>query len=260
MHNRIQDAFEPIRATEGLKQKTNAFIHSEMRKGHRKARAPLGYALACCTLLLLVVCGVGAVHIYQTPVSYISVDINPSVELALNRFDRVVDATAYNDDGAQILQTLDLNHKRYTEAVELLLSDESFQRYLSQDSLLSFTVVSDKEAALLAGIQQCQGYAQANAVCHSANAQLVEDAHHSGLSFGKYQAFLELSQYDKTITAEDCKNLSMGQIRDLIRQHQTGAESPSSGGQGAGHHGGNGQQPGHGGGYGYRGGRGAGKE
>lgn len=249
MNNKIHDAFEPIHATQGLKENLTSLIHSEIAKRKHKTHVPMRAALVCCAMLAIVVCGIGGYNFYQAPVSYISVDINPSVELVLNRFDLVVEATAYNDDGARILQNLNLNHKPYTQAVELLLADETFESYLTEDSLLSFTVVSDKEEALLAGIQQCQGYAQTNAVCHSANAELVENAHHSGLSLGKYQAFLELSQYDSTITAEDCKGLSMRQIRNLISGYQSGLDMPAGGGQGNGHHG-------QGGGHGYRGGRG----
>lgn len=258
MNNKIYDAFETIHATESLKQTVKARIHNEAAKQPRKLHLPMRYAIACCAMLAVVLCGLGGYSLYQTPVSYISVDINPSVELSLNRFDRVIEATAYNDDGAQILQNLNLNNKPYMQAVELLLADEAVESYLSADALLSFTVVSDKEEALLAGIQQCQGYAQANAVCHSVNAQLVEDAHHNGFSFGKYQAFLELSQYDSSITAEECRNLSMRQIRDLISTYQGESNAAAGGGQDNGHRGqsGNSDHDQHGGGYAYHDGRG----
>lgn len=237
MNNKFYDALEPIRASEGLKQNMNEFLHSELLKRRRKTYKPMRYALACCTMLVIMICGIGGYSFYKMPVSYISVDVNPSVELALNRFDRVVNVTAFNDDGARILQKLNLKNKSYTEAVELLLSDRTFESYLSAESLLSFTVVSDKEEALLAGIQQCKGYVLVNAECHGVNADNMEAAHHNGLSFGKYQAYLELFEYDKTITPDDCKLLSMRQIRDRISQYTNGeaaADAPVSGGQGNG--------------------------
>ncbi|MEG2074609.1 MAG: hypothetical protein RRY54_07560, partial [Angelakisella sp.] len=205
-------------------------------------------AIACCAML--VVCGIIGYNFYQTPVSYISIDVNPSLELALNRLDRVINVTAYNDDGAQILQNLNLINKPYTQAVELLLADKPFENYLSGDSLLSFTVVSKMEEKLLLGIQQCSGYAENRATCHGANAELIDEAHSKGLSFGKYQAYLALAEYDKSITPEDCRQLSMRQIRDRINQYaedestkQTPAENGGNQGNGKGHgngyHGGN---------------------
>lgn len=266
MNNKFHDAFESIHATERLKQSTNAFIHREMVKRQRKTHLSMGYAIACCAVLLLSVCGLGGYQLYQSPVSYISVDINPSVELALNRFDRVVDAIAYNDDGTLILENLNLKNKSYTNAVEQLLADETFASYLTGEAMLSFTVVSDKEDALLAGIQQCQGYAENRATCHSANTDSMEAAHYSGLSVGKYRAYLELSRYDKTITPEDCRSLSMREIRDMIDQYIDGGdtvEPPMSGGQGNGGagqgmggngHGGGNNGNGHGSENGYHGG------
>ena len=47
----------------------------------------------------------------NSPVSYISIDVNSYVELALNRFDTVVEASAYNDGGANVIADTDLISK-----------------------------------------------------------------------------------------------------------------------------------------------------
>lgn len=246
MDNQFREALCPIHATEEMKQHTRSFLQSRLAAKPGKRRSPLRYAAVCCAMLAVILCGFGGYRFYSAPVSYISVDVNPSVELGLNRLDRVVTVAAYNEDGATVLQNLSLKHKTYTQAIELLLADATFAGYLTEDAALSFTVVSEKEQELLTGIQQCHGYAQSNAECHGASTQLVEEAHHNGLSFGKYQAYLVLSQYDNALTVEDCKGLSMRQIRDLIRQYQSGAQAPSASAQGGGHRGCNGQGGGHG--------------
>lgn len=234
LSHKLQDALEPIHATEEMKQKTISFLHRELTRRQRKRHRALHYAMSCCAVLFLG-CGFGGYYSYITPVSYISIDVNPSVELGLNRMDRVVTVTPYNDDGAQLVQSLSLKHKPYTEAVELLLADETLKSYLNEDALLSFTVVSRKKDAILTGIQQCRGYSQSGAQCHSADTDFMEAAHGCGLSFGKYQAFLELAKYDETITPEECKNLSMGQIRDCIDSYTEGTDSTESHGSGGGH-------------------------
>lgn len=242
MSHPFHEAFASIHATEQLKQNTLDFLQAR-RSGNRSDRRPSRvYATLCCTLLAVVLCGIGGYHLYLSPVSYISVDVNPSVELGLNRLDRVVTVAAYNEDGASVLQDLNLTHKPYTQAIELLLANDTFAGYLTQDARLSFTVVSDKEAELLTGIQQCHGYAQAQAECHSGQAQLVEDAHHNGLSFGKYQAILELAQYDPSITPEEYRDLSMAEIRDRLCQYQDCGDMGGNGGRGGGHHGGHGHR------------------
>lgn len=240
LNNSVKDAFEQISATQELRQNTTQFLRQELSRRQGKPRHALRYVAIFCAAVAVIICGLGGAMLYSAPTSYISVDVNPSIELSLNRFDHVIEVKSYNEDGALILQNLSLKNKHYTAAVELLLADETFESFLATDSLLSFTVVSAQQEALLSGIQQCQGYAQNAAECHVANAEFMEAAHHSGLSFGKYQAFLELSEYDKTITAQDCKHLSMREIRDLVATHTHGENTEQVEDTGAHHGGGNG--------------------
>ena len=54
--------------------------------------------------------------IYQfvfVPVNIISLDINPSIELGVNRMGYVIDAKAYNEDGEILLDNVDVGYKKY---------------------------------------------------------------------------------------------------------------------------------------------------
>jgi hypothetical protein len=55
---------------------------------------------------------------YLTPYTYVSLDVNPSIEYEVNRFDRVLSVQAVNGDGAEILKDLELNNKTIDEAVK----------------------------------------------------------------------------------------------------------------------------------------------
>ena len=57
----------------------------------------------------LVILGTGA-WAYATPYSYVSIDVNPSIEYTINRFDRVLTVKAVNDDGEEILQEITLDN------------------------------------------------------------------------------------------------------------------------------------------------------
>mgnify|MGYP006964182038 CR=1 FL=1 len=52
-------------------------------------------SVAACLLLLFL----GGRQFYFIPTVKISIDINPSMELGVNRFDRIVSVEGYNDDG-----------------------------------------------------------------------------------------------------------------------------------------------------------------
>jgi len=70
-------------------------------------------------------------YAYCTPYSYVSLDFNPSIEYALNRFDRVLSYTAANEEGAQILAHLQLKNKNINEAIELTLYASVDEGYLT---------------------------------------------------------------------------------------------------------------------------------
>ena len=53
-----------------------------------------------------------------------------------------------------------------------------------------------------------------------ADIEIVEDAHSYGLSFGKYYAYLQLSQYDSGVTPEDCKHMDISTIHELTCEHE----------------------------------------
>lgn len=57
-------------------------------------------------------------------------------------------------------------------------------------------------------------------------------AHEAGMSFGKYKAFLELQALNPDITAEDIKDLTMRQIRDMIAELSGNTDEANSDGTG----------------------------
>lgn len=216
--NKIQKAFDTIGAEDSLKKNTLAFLQRERKKREKGFKYVYRYA-AACAVMLAVFFGMGSYRVFNTAVSYISIDINPSVELGLNRFNNVVEAAAYNDDGAELLKDIDLKGKSYTEAIDSLLKSQEFISFLEENNRLDFTVVSDKQDEIVDGIQGCEEYGRYNGHCHGADSDLALQARECGLSVGKYRAYTELVQYDENVTPEDCRNMTMKQIYDKIREY-----------------------------------------
>lgn len=70
---------------------------------------------------------------YLTPYSYVSLDINPSFEFSINRFDRVLNVKAVNDDGAEVVEKIsidNLKNKEIKEAVKNILVGLKDQGYI----------------------------------------------------------------------------------------------------------------------------------
>lgn len=221
--NEIQKSLENIRATEAMKQNTLRYLEAQQAKQKisiysRKPYIILRYAVAVICVFLLA--GMGAYSIYSRPVSYISIDVNPSIELAINCFDRVVSAKGYNTDGQDILQHIPLENISYMQAIDRLLQDNYYSQFLNQDSPLVVTVISEHSDEILKQIYASDRLQALGALAYSSDTACMNEAHQHEMSFGKYRAFLELSQYDTDITVEDCHRMSMGEIQNQIKTCQ----------------------------------------
>ena len=93
-------------------------------------------ALLLCLLCLLA----GVRWFYFTPTAQISIDINPSLELGVNRLDKVVYVKSYNEDGQELAEELDLNFQSYTEALGQIVSSAVVEELLSEDGVMTIGV------------------------------------------------------------------------------------------------------------------------
>ncbi|WP_442911415.1 anti-sigma-I factor RsgI family protein [Lachnoclostridium sp. An169] len=153
--------------------------------------------------------------------------MNPSLELGVNRFDRIISVEGYNDDGTALAASLNIRFLDYQDAIEQLLEDETVESYLSGDAVMSLTVAGKSESqssTILENVESCVSD-QENVRCHSGDVTEMHDAHECGMSFGKYQAFLRLQELDPAVTADDVRDLSMREILDLIEEYSKPSDS-----------------------------------
>lgn len=239
MKDKLKAALDQVQADQALKENTMAFLaqktqgFTERPKQHAGAVRRLVPAAACLALVVL-----GGGWLYFTPTATISVDINPSLELSVNRFDKVLSAQGFNEDGQALAETLDLSFANYTDVVEELLATDQVTTLLSDNAVLTITVVGDNESQstrLLSGVEECTA-GQENTYCYCAHGEDVEAAHDAGLSYGKYQAFLDLQALDPSVTAEAVQGMTMREIRDWIASLD-GSEDSTSCTESSGHHG-----------------------
>ena len=200
-------------------------------------------SLAACFCLVAMTAAFTGQQYYYTESSYISIDVNPSIELCLNPLNRVIGATAYNEDGQEVLSHLELDHLTYEEAIDSLLQDECFRSYLHADADLTFTIVSDKGEVLSQGITECAQDLSLSHSIHHSDLHTLQEAHSHHYSVGKYAAYQTLAQCDPSVTLEECKDLSMHEIHARIdacsdgsQTHHHAGNSTASSSAGAVHH------------------------
>lgn len=237
MNDLLKKSFGEIHAEEDLKATIRCYLKEQAYLSEKKKKRPrLVLASAICSVLLL---GFLGGLLYFSPVSAISIDMNPSLELALNRFDRVIAIKGRNDDGTELKEKLDVKYLNYSEAIQRFLENDAVTGYLSQGERLEITVAgetSEKGERLLSNIKSCIQGKEGEIACYSLNRDEVETAHDMGLSFGKYRTFLELQQLDPDITAEEAAEMTMKQMRERIKELSS-TESKESRGQNGDHRG-----------------------
>lgn len=210
-------------------------------------------AIAAC--LALVACLIGGVADFLRPVAYVGIDVNPSVELTLNRFDIVVGTHALNEDGQRALDEASCMWRPFDDAARDL--DGAMRAIADEGAVVEVSIDCDNEnryAALAAQSNDCLG-CNGEAHCDRTNAEERQAAHDSGMGVAKYRAYQELQEAGVDISAEECASMSMRELRDLLAENGIDAneekdEHAGMGyGQGRGDHNGNGN-----GGHGHGGG------
>ncbi len=109
------------------------------------------FVLAACAAALVLAFSFGA-YAYFDPYSYVSLDVNPSIELTLNRFDRVLTVKAVNDDGLEIVKDIKLRNKKIDKAIEIAvdkLTEAGFFDGEDSGVVISASAGNEKRAEIL---------------------------------------------------------------------------------------------------------------
>lgn len=118
----------------------------------KKKTASIVRTAAAAAAIFLLSLGTWA---YITPYAYVSLDVNPSIEYTLNRFERVLSVQAVNDDGQEIVKEIGLDNLRnktiddaIAQTVEQINEHDYFQ---GEGAIVIATSAKDiKKAAALA--------------------------------------------------------------------------------------------------------------
>ena len=237
MNETWKNTFDQIHAEPELKEHIKEYLSEKVYRVHDR-RVSHFRRLAAASVLCLFLCAAGVCYLFFTPVTYISVDINPSLELSLNCFDRVVSVDGYNDDGKALAESLSLRYMNYMNALNRILESDTIKTLLSENNDLSLTVAGESETQSQKVLRDVEASvsASSNIHCHSGDMGEVQEAHSCGMSFGKYQAFQILQELDPSVTADEITGLTMHEIWERIRQlsdedsgNASGSDSNSAG-------------------------------
>lgn len=104
-------------------------------------------AAVAASVAIVMLLGSVTAWAYYTPCTYVSLDVNPSIEYSVNRFDRVLSAQAVNSDGADILSDLSLNNKTIDEAIRDTVDEIQSDGYFKDSGGIVISTSGDDEQA-----------------------------------------------------------------------------------------------------------------
>ncbi|HEX2938558.1 MAG TPA: hypothetical protein VHO66_06525 [Ruminiclostridium sp.] len=229
MNNLFKSAMDNIKADEILKKKTEVFVMKALSnnvKTQTRSRFVKRVIAASCAAVLLVGTSAGAYAYYKTPVSYVSLDINPSVELGVNPFDKVVSATAYNEDGQTILNGQDVLNSDVKDAIGTLVTSASDNGFVDKDgsTVISVTAETDNSAdADKLESEAAEGASDAvksdgkTAEIQKDNVALArrDEAKKLGITPGKLNLIQKLQALDPSITVDQYKD---AKVKDIMKK------------------------------------------
>ena len=219
MENRIKAAFDNIHADQKIVRHTKATLRRKSFDYGRDIpamRARKFRRAVCMAMLALTLLGAGA---YRMPTAAIDIDINPSIEMKVNAFDKVVSVKGLNDDGKAVVKNMELENMPYTQAMRRLLLSDEMEHYLAGGDMLSITVVGNINGEEVLRNAVCSASAVVgmdNIYYCNVASETAKEAAEESLSVAKYLAYKQLKENNPYITSQQVNDMSMQEIKLLI--------------------------------------------
>ena len=191
--------------------------------------------VAAAAVLALVIglgAGVGFYRINQAVAATVSLDVNPSVELTVNRKDRILSVNANNEDGMKILGDMDLDGSDLEVAVNAIVGSMVRNGYLNELANSVLVSVDSADAAVGAALQEklaqeisviLEGDNFSGAVISQTvdkTDELSNQAQAYHISLGKANLIQQIIAQDTRYTFEALANLSINELK-LISESPT---------------------------------------
>ncbi|MEG0115847.1 MAG: hypothetical protein RSA00_05445 [Hydrogenoanaerobacterium sp.] len=166
--------------------------------------------------------------------SLITIDVNPSFELTVNRNDKILEIKALNADAVEFLNEKNFRGLALDNAVEVLFSDLAKSRYMNTDKNNILISVQNKDAVQQKKLEQAltidieKGLTSSgikpNIVLQELNdnKEMQKEAHKYNVSSGKMQLVHKLY---KNNTAHSLEELAAMPLAQLLKLEDIEADS-----------------------------------
>ncbi|MEW6173709.1 MAG: hypothetical protein AB1510_11720 [Bacillota bacterium] len=177
-----------------------------------------------------------------TPCAYVALDINPSLELGIDRQARVLKVNLLNEDARKMAEGVNLRGRPVTEAIDVLLDKAEELHYLAKNKsgVVMVTLVPVKKNVAVPGTKELAEVAARHiqkadlpvkVVVSSGQSDIRAEARRAGLSSGRYALKIGGNNSGRAVTVQELKSEGLAQfeatkkvsVEQLLRAgHQEG--------------------------------------
>jgi len=229
MNSHFKSALSKVKAEDELILKTKAMLDQAKAKKRpvamvsRRAFVTRKTLAMACSIVIVVGMSIWGYNVYQTPVAYVSLDINPSIELGLNTFNTVIAATSFNADGQKVMADENVVGSGLDQAIDTLVGSASEHGFIAKDGSTVISVTSESDNKIVG--EKIQSIAENGArvalnrkkdlaAIYLENIPLQNhfDARGQGISPGKLNLIHKVQKLDSKVTVDQFKDSKVVEI------------------------------------------------
>lgn len=179
-------------------------------------------------MLALLVIGAFIWGYFTVPSNYISLDVNPSIEIQTNRLNQVVSINPVNEDAKQVMAGYQLTDKNLEVVIKNIVDRMILNGYLAPDKDNQILITTDNKNATAELEKNINGIISTYLEEKQLNANLlqqsikvetnsIEIAHENSISAGKMVLIEKLVHTDPTLTTEELSKLRISDLTALAK-------------------------------------------
>lgn len=218
----------------GIQKKSVPGVTFTRRKERKKGRLLKGIFIAAAAAAVAVgtVFGMSTLNAANAVASTVSLDVNPGLEIKLNKDKKVLDVIPGSEEAKEIIGNMDLRGADLDVAVKALLASMISKGYISDitNSILVSVDQEDKEAALalqdvlmseidgIIGNDRISGAVIGQVI--DSDEELAEKAKKYGITASKAQLIKQITAQNPTLKFEELVSLNINEL-NLLKQDDT---------------------------------------
>ena len=206
----------------------------------KKNKSVIRYISGLAAALLLVVGGLGFYQANHAIASTVMLDVNPGIGINVNKSEKVLDVTPYNEDAKTVIGDMDFAGSSLDVTVNALIGSMLRNGYINEDANSVLISVDSKDQAAGAALQtrlmnEINGIMESENLSGAVLGQTVEDdkalqqsAQQYGITLGKAKLIDQITRQNTLYAFADLVPLTINELNLISESGGTKLENIES--------------------------------